>query len=148
MSKTENVNEFLSEKALAIVGVSRSGNKMGNGILKDLNTKGYNLYPVHPSANEINGVKCYPDFNSLPEKVGGVIISVPPKETEKIVRQVEQSGIKKIWMQNGAESQEAIDFCLEKEITVVHHKCILMFAEPTAFFHKMHRWIWNITSVN
>jgi hypothetical protein len=26
----------------------------------------------------------------------------------------------------------------------VHGECILMFAEPAAFFHRAHRWIWRM----
>lgn len=144
MADLKNVEAFLNEKVLAIVGVSRTGNKFGNNVVKELTPKGFKFFPIHHTAEEIQGVKCYRGFENLPEKVGGVIISVKPAETEKVVRQAVAAGIKKIWIQNGAESADAINYCEENDVLLVHKKCLLMFAEPTAFFHKLHRWIWSI----
>lgn len=144
MADLKNVEEFLKEKKLAIVGVSRTPHKFGNSVVKELGAKGYKFYPIHHSAEEINGVKCYTGFDKLPEQVGGLIISVKPAETEKVVREAVKAGIKKIWLQNGAESTDAINYCTENNVLVVYKKCVLMFAEPTPFVHKFHRWIWNI----
>jgi predicted CoA-binding protein len=79
----------------------------------------------------------------LPEPVGGVLIVVPPAETEKVVRDAAQVGIRRVWMQQGAESETAIRFCEENGISAVHGECILMFAQP-AGFHRLHRWVWGL----
>jgi hypothetical protein len=47
-------------------------------------------------------------------------------------------------MQPGSESAAAIRSCEENNLQVVHGECILMFAEPAAFFHRAHRWIWRM----
>ena len=65
---------------------------------------------------------------------------MPPVQTEKLVREARDAGIARIWMQQGAESAEAIRFCDESGIDVVHGQCIMMFAEP-AGIHKFHRWL-------
>jgi len=54
------------------------------------------------------------------------------------------AGIRHVWIQQGAETQAAIDFFEKKGINAIHHQCILMFAEPAAFPHKAHRCIWRI----
>jgi len=135
----KEVSEFLSQRTLALVGISRQGNKFGNAVCRELKAKGYSVYPVHRQAREIGGERCWPDFASLPQPVGGVVLVVPPAETEKLVREAFQAGIRRIWMQQGAESADAIRFCEQQGISVVHGECILMFAEPTAWFHRIHR---------
>jgi hypothetical protein len=135
------VSEFLSQRKLALVGISRSGRKFGNAIVKDLTAKGYQIYSVHPTAAEIDGRPCWPSLLQLPEKVEGVVTVVPPSETEKVMRDVVKAGIPRVWMQQGSESPAALRFCEENGIRVVHGQCIMMFAEPTAFFHRVHRWI-------
>jgi len=140
MASKKAVNEFLAERTLAIVGVSRSGKKMGNGILRDLTGKGYRLYPVHPEAREIDGKPCYPALRNLPEPVGGVIVVVPPMVTEQVVREAHESGISRVWMQQGAESDVAIRYCQEHNMQEVHGECILMFAHPAGFPHRVHRF--------
>jgi predicted CoA-binding protein len=136
------IEDFLAERTLAIVGVSRTNkNKFGNGAYKDLKEKGYKMYIVHPSGEMIEGVQSYTSFTALPEQVGGVLVVVPPAETEKVVREAHEAGIPRIWLQQGAESKDAIQYCQDNGMSVIYGKCIMMFAQPMKFFHKPHRWV-------
>lgn len=138
------IKEFLGQKRLAIVGVSRSEKKFSHRLYKDLKTKGYTLFPVNPNTVNIDGEACFDSIQSLPQPVDGVVIVVPPNQTEKVVKDAASAGINHIWIQQGAESQEAIDFCKRNGMNVVHHQCILMFAEPSAFPHRLHRYVWKL----
>ena len=139
------VDDFVAQKTLAIVGVSRSGRKFGNMIYKELRQNGYKLYPIHPQAETLEGDKAYKDFAALPEKVGGVIIVVLPARTEAVVRAAGAAGIQRVWMQQGAEDPEAIRFCEEHGIAAVHGHCVLMFLEKPGFPHAAHRFVKRIT---
>ncbi|MBN1304108.1 MAG: CoA-binding protein [Anaerolineales bacterium] len=144
MSKKQVIEDFIDQKKLAIVGVSRSGNKFGNIAYKELKQKGYQVFAVHPEAETVAGDKAYPDFKSLPEAVDGVVLVVPPQQTEKVIRDAAEAGIKRVWMQQGAESDEAIRFCEEKGISVVSQECVMMYARPVKFPHSLHRWVWGL----
>ncbi|OIO56851.1 MAG: hypothetical protein COX57_08475 [Alphaproteobacteria bacterium CG_4_10_14_0_2_um_filter_63_37] len=56
----ETIAHILAHKRLALVGVSRRGDKFGNTVLKELKAKGYELFVVHPHAESIEGRHCYP----------------------------------------------------------------------------------------
>ncbi|MBD3305706.1 CoA-binding protein [candidate division KSB3 bacterium] len=144
MTSKAAIEAFLAQPTLAVVGVSRKGKKFGNTVFKDLTAKGYQVFPVNPHAEQIDGQPCYPNLQALPEPAGGVVVIVPPAETEKVVRDAAEAGITHVWMQPGAESAAAIHFCREQGMSVVHGECILMFAEPVAFFHRLHRGIWGV----
>ncbi len=144
MTTQATINDFIAQRTLAIVGVSREGKKFGNIAFKELSAKGYRLFPVNPNAENIEGSSCYPNLGALPGPVGGVLIVVPPAVTEQVVRDAAKSGVKRVWMQQGAESEAAIRFCQENNLSAVYGECILMFAEPVAFFHRMHRWVWGL----
>ncbi len=144
MTTRSTIDDFLAQKTLAVVGVSRSGQKFGNTAYKELKAKGYRLFPVHPQAESIEGDKCYPSLGALPEQAGGVLIVVPPAQTEQVVREAAAANIKRVWMQQGAESEAALRFCQENGISAVSGECILMFAEPTALGHRLHRWVWGL----
>ena len=135
------ITDFLAQRKLALVGVSRNSRKFGNAVFKELRGKGYQVYPVHPHASFIDGQQCWPSVLDLPEQVGGVIIVLPPAGTEKVVREVVKAGIPRVWMQQGSESTAAIRECSDNNVQVVSGECILMFAEPAAFFHRAHRWV-------
>ena len=140
MTTQASVEGFLAEKTLAIAGVKRNGTGFGNVVVKDLTGKGYEILPVHPSADGIGGVPCSPSLAELPKQVGGLVLVVQPEQTEKLVREAKDAGIGRIWMQQGAESAEAIRFCEENGIDVVHGQCVMMFAQPTGI-HRFHRWL-------
>lgn len=144
MTSKSAVDDFISQHIFAIVGVSRSGNKFGNSTFRELSSHGYKLYPIHPEAETLEGVPAYKDFASLPEKVDGLIVIVPPEQTDKVVRDAARAGIKRIWMQQGAQSESAIRFCQDNAISEIHGECINMFAHDTTGFHRFHRSVLKI----
>ena len=144
MNSKKVVEDFIAQKKIAVVGVSRKKTKFGNAIYKELKQKGYKVFPINPHINTFEGDTCYPDLLSLPEKVDAVVINVPPVQTEKVVREAKQAGINKVWLQQGSQSEEAVKFCEENGIDYVSNECILMFAQPSAFIHRAHKWIWGV----
>lgn len=144
MTTKADVEDFLSQEKFAVIGVSRKKSKFGNVIFRELKKKGREVYPINANADTIEDEKCYPDLKSLPEPVGGVIIVVPPAQTEQVVKDAKDAGITRVWMQQGAQSDAAITFCKENNISVVAKECILMFVEPVDSIHKFHRWLWKI----
>jgi len=55
-----------------------------------------------------------------------VSIVVPPKITEQIIKECNDLGISKVWMQPGSESKNAIEDGEGHGITVVHNQCVLI----------------------
>ncbi|MFH1680384.1 MAG: CoA-binding protein [Candidatus Eisenbacteria bacterium] len=141
MTTRAEVERFLSRKKLALAGASRSGKKFGNTVLKELLVKGYEVYPVHPGADEVNGLRAFRSLAEVPADVDALVVIVPPSQTESLVREATARGIRSVWIQQGAESAEAVSFCRENGINVISGECILMFAEPAAWPHRLHRWI-------
>ena len=135
------ISDFLSQRSLAVVGVSRNAKKFGNAVYRTLKQQGYKVFPIHREAESIEGDRCYPNIKALPEKVGGVVICIPPVQTEKILEDVLAADISHVWLQRGAESYAALRFCEKNGITAIHGECILMFAEPVESIHRFHRWL-------
>ncbi len=136
------VDEFLSKPAMAIAGVSRSGKKFGNVAMRDLRARGYRVYPLHPIAAAIDGVPCHSSFTKLPEKVDALLVVVPPIAALDIIRAAAAAGVRYVWLQQGAESEDVVRLCHDLGLVVISGECILMFAQPRGF-HKLHRWVWG-----
>jgi uncharacterized protein len=137
------IEQFIAQPAIALVGISRSGRKFGNIARRELNAKGYRVYPVHPSAAVIDGVQCYRRFADLPEPVDAVLLVVPSAQASAVVREAAAAGIHHVWLQQGAESAEVLKTCHDLGLTFVWGECILMYAHPTGC-HKAHRWLWRV----
>lgn len=139
MTKRTAIDQFLSQKKLAVAGVSRSGKKFSNSVYKALKNKGYTVYAINPNVSEIENEACYTDVYSLPKNAEGIVVLTPSQQTETVVKDAAAAGIKHIWIQQGAESKEAIDYCEANGINVIHNQCILMFIEQS-FPHSFHRF--------
>jgi len=121
------ITEFLDKKnVFAVVGASRDPEKYGHQVFRDLRNAGYNVYCVNPNAGEVLGDVCYSNLVTLPVRPDVVDVVVPPKITEQVVKTCEELGIRKVWMQPGSESEEAIDFCRKNGIAVVHGVCVMI----------------------
>ena len=134
MSEKVISKEFLDRgNKIAVVGATVNKEKFGYKVYKSVKGLGFTVYPVNPKYEEIDGDKCYSSLKDLPEKPDVVITVVPPRVTEKIVRQCKELGIKRVWMQPGSESEEAISYCRENGIKVVHHACFVVDGLETSF---------------
>lgn len=133
------INDFIKCKRIVVAGLSRSGKKFGNSAFTELKKRGYDVYAVHPSATEISGVKCYPDLKPLKGMIDGVLISVPPAQTLKVLQDAASIGVKNIWLQSGAESPEVLAAAKNLGLNFVSGKCILMYAPPVKSVHAFHR---------
>jgi len=139
--KSEAIKTFLKLKNIAIVGVSRKGEGFGASIYNHLNDNGYTVFAVNRIGGFSNNIKLYNSLFQIDKQIDGIITIVPPSETEALVHAAHDLGIKNIWMQQGSQSDSAINFCNENKINVVYGECILMFVEPVQSIHKFHRFI-------
>jgi hypothetical protein len=125
MLDRKGVEEFARGDGWAVVGASADRSKFGNITFRELKRRGKRVYPVNPRATVVEGEPCYPDLSALPERVERVLIVVPPKQGERVVREAEEAGIKNVWFQPGAESEAALAFCEAHGMVAVSGHCIL-----------------------
>lgn len=138
------INNFLASKKIAVIGVSSAGKGFGVAVFKHLVKQGYEVYAVNPKGGTIDSKRIHTSLRDLEVPVEAVITVVPPDVTEKIILDANELGIKKIWMQQGSESEAAINYCKQNDISFVAEECIMMFSEPVQSIHKFHRWLWKL----
>lgn len=129
------IESFINSKSIAVVGFSRSGKKFGNMAGKELISRGYEIYPVHPTATEIDGIICYPNLRSLEGKADALLVSIPAAKVSAVLEEAAQTGLKKIWLQQGSWSREVQQTADRLGLPTVNKKCILMYAPPVNSIH-------------
>lgn len=155
MSQVDSlVKDFLTQKKIAVVGVSDKRETGCNLAFRKFKSTGYQVYAVNPHIATFDGNPCYPDLKSLPEKPDGVFILTNPQVTEDIVRQCVDLGIKRVWMHcmmgtkpglaasMTSVSQDAVKMCRANGITVIPGTCPNQFLKPD-FGHTMMRRLWR-----
>ncbi|MBS7621086.1 CoA-binding protein [Candidatus Bathyarchaeota archaeon] len=93
---TDSLKCFFEPKSVAVVGASRNPLKYGYSLLKnllDLEFKG-NIYPVNPNAEEILGLKAYPNVNAIKEDLDLAIIIVPASKVPQVMRECAEKRVK------------------------------------------------------
>jgi len=141
MATLKSINEFVSQKNIAVAGVSRKKQKFGNTIFAELTKKGYNVYPVNPDLDEYDGKKCFKEIASLPKNVSAIVINTKPTISKVLVEEAVLKGIRNIWLQQGSADKETIALTGKSNSNIITKECIIMYAEPVNGFHKFHRWL-------
>ncbi|MFP4481768.1 MAG: acetate--CoA ligase family protein [Thermovirgaceae bacterium] len=89
MTVFTDLAKLLEPESVAIVGASENLESISGRPLKLLRRFGYGgrIYPVNPKHDEIDGLTCYRDLESLPEVPDVVLIGVRAKIVPEIVEQ-------------------------------------------------------------
>ena len=104
----ERIEAFLDGAPFAVVGASADRAKYGNKVLRCYQQNDRAVHPVHPKEAEVEGLTAYPSLSALPEVPHAVSIITPPPVTALVVQEALELGIRHVWMQPGAEGDEAL----------------------------------------
>lgn len=121
----DEIRKILTENnTVASVGMSSDTEKPSHQVPQYLRAHGYHIIPVNPRAQEIAGLKVYPDLLSIPEKVDVVQIFLRSENVPPVVEQAIQIGAKVVWMQEGIVNEAAAERARAAGLTVVQDMCM------------------------
>ena len=127
MTIEQQIEQFLASPVFGVVGASTDRHKYGNKVLRCYLQHGYRAIPVHPAATIIEAQTVVSTVDQLPAEVASLSLITPPAVTEKIVQQAAAKGIQNIWMQPGAESPAAMEFCRRHGMNLIADgSCVLV----------------------
>jgi uncharacterized protein len=145
----EAVKDFLGQKRIAVVGVSRGGDLPANAIYKKLREQGYTVFAVNPNATTVEGDPSYPNLAAIPDGVDAVMAAATPAVTEQVMRDCAELGIKRVWihqsLDGGSFSQAAFDYGQAQGLQIIPGACPMMYCEPVDFGHRCMRWFLGVT---
>jgi len=142
MSIRDDIDDFLKQKRLALVGVSRTETDFTRLLFREFVRRGYDAVPVNPASEAIDGRPCFHRVQDITPPVDGVLLLTSPAKTESVVLDCAEAGISRIWMYRsvgkGAVSRRAVGFCKSKGLRVIPGYCPYMFWKDVPFFHRLH----------
>lgn len=152
MSLESQAESFLAQRRIAVVGASRS-NGTGKAIFKALRDRGYEVFPVNPNAESIDGEPCYPTLSAIPGGVDAAVVVTRPEVTAEVARDCVSSGVQHVWMHYNAlfgaggssVSPDATAYLREHGVKVIPGGCPLMFGEKADAGHRCMRWLLGVT---
>jgi predicted CoA-binding protein len=89
--------------SIAIIGASSDRSKFGNKAVRAYRLKGYDVYPVHPKATEIEGLKAYATIEDVPgESLDRVSLYLPPERGLEVLERIARKNVGEVWVNPGA----------------------------------------------
>ena len=125
------ISNILNCRRFAVAGASRDTSKYGYLVYKTLKAAGYEVYPVNPNTDYVDGDRVYPELADCPERPEVVVTVVQPEITLEIVRNAGHLHIPYVWMQPGSESAKAVEEMDALGIQGVHSGPCIMVAVHT-----------------
>ena len=76
-----SMKRIMQPKSVAVIGASNENGKIGNSVMKNLINGGYKgqIFPIHPSADEIMGHKAYKSVKDVPQEIDTAVFAIPAK---------------------------------------------------------------------
>jgi len=114
-----------TSRTIAVVGLSSRRFRPSYGVAEYMQRNGYCIIPVNPFAQAVLGEKCYPDLDSIRERVDIVDIFRRAEFVPEIVEAAIRIGARAVWMQEGVVHEEAAARAKAAGLAVVMDRCIL-----------------------
>lgn len=98
LSRARSLKTLFNPQSVAIIGASDNPLRIGGRPIKYSLDAGYSgrIYPINPKYQQVQGLKAYPDLQSLPEQVDLCIIAIPGKYVVDTLEQCAAAGVKSV----------------------------------------------------
>lgn len=139
----KDLKSFFSPKSVAIIGASRTPDKVGAIVLRNVIASGFKgkIYPINPKSTTIEYLQCYPDINSLPEIPELVIVAIPAVSIPPALTQIGEKGSQNVVIISaGFKEIGATGAKLEDEIVKIAQQYQLNLLGPNClgFVNNLH----------
>jgi uncharacterized protein len=95
-------------KVVAIIGASADRKKFGNKAVRAYRARGWKVYPIHPTAQQIEGLPAYRSMLDVEQHVDRVSLYLPPAVGVTVLDEIARKGVDEFFVNPGAESDELI----------------------------------------
>lgn len=113
-------------QSVIVVGASRSRAKYGNKAVRAYLSQGYRVFPVNPSADEIEGEPAFATLDQIPvETVDQISVYLPPEKGIELLEEMVRFQPREVWLNPGSESPELLARAEELGLPVVQACSIL-----------------------
>jgi acetyltransferase len=130
-----NLKNFFNPKSIAIVGASEAEGKVGNVVAKNVLKLGYagKVFLVNPGHEKMFGQKCFPDLESISEKVDLAVVVVPAKFVFEVVRKasdkvknfvVISAGFSETGKEGHEREEALLKLAEEKDLNILGPNCL------------------------
>jgi uncharacterized protein len=138
----ERARQFLAHRRIAVVGAARDEHDFSRGVMRELRKRGYDVVPVNPAADELDGQRCFASVADVSPPVEAALVMTPPAIAAAVVEDCARAGVRAVWLHRGtgpgAASPEALEVCRANAIEPVADLCPYMALPGAGVMHRLH----------
>ena len=109
-----------SKPTVAILGASRDRAKFGNISVRAHHRQGYQVFPINPYADEIEGLAAYASLADLPvETVDRVSVYLPPEQGIELLEEIARLSPGEVWLNPGSVDADLRERARELGLPVI-----------------------------
>jgi uncharacterized protein len=112
-----------SSRTIAVVGLSDKPYRDSFVVGRYVLSRGYTVYPIHPTIDSALGMKSYPNLGSVRALVD---IFRRPDLVPPVVHKAIAIGARAVWLQLGVTHSNASSYAAEHGLEVVEDRCIMV----------------------
>lgn len=116
-------------RTIAIIGASENRRKFGNKAVRAYLKAGWQVYPVHPIARQIEQLKVYSSVRAIPGPLDRVTMYVTPSVGVTLLREISKKKPKELYLNPGTSNSELLAQARQYGLRVVLHCSILAIGE-------------------
>lgn len=121
----EQIRQILEDaKVIAVVGLSGNPDRTSYQISEEMQKAGYRIIPVNPTVDEVLGEQAYDSLTEVKEDIDIINVFRRPEHLPMIAEEAAQTNCKVFWAQQGIVNEEAYEYLIEKDFTVIMDLCI------------------------
>jgi predicted CoA-binding protein len=116
--------------SIAVIGAGNDRRKFGNKAVRAYLRRGYDVFPVHPREETVEGLPAYRSVLDVPgEKLDRVSIYLPPALGLAVLDEVARRPVGEVWLNPGADAPEVVDKAKRLGLNVVTGCSIINIGE-------------------
>lgn len=106
-------------KTIAIIGASTDRSKFGNKAVRAFQQQGYQVFPVNPKEETIEGLPAFKSIAAVPARPQMISVYLPPPVLLKVLPDIAAKGCDELWLNPGTESDEVLAEAERLKLNVV-----------------------------
>ena len=96
------------KQTIAVIGASRDRSKYGNKCVRAYAAEGWQVFPVNPGADEVEGLTAYPSIEAVPGELQRISVYLPPDVTDRAIPEIADKGAWEVWFNPGSANPDVL----------------------------------------
>lgn len=147
MTSLSDIQNFLAQKRVAIIGVSRDPKNFSRILFNEFAQRGYEVLAVNLNGGEIDGHHCFDRVEDIVPTPEAVLLMTPDRVSESLLQDCKKAGVRNVWIYGYSGHSKVSPLVVAEVrgagIRVIDGECPLMFF-PRNGIHRVHGFVRKI----